>query len=178
MYGESMKVKVVFDKDVIAKRVKELGREISARYDDEPLVCVCVLKGAFVFFADLMRSLTIDPELDFVRLASYAGGTSREGKMVFSKDMEVSIEDKHVLIVEDIVDTGHSMRYLTRVLEARNPRSIAIAALVDKSERREVDVTVDFPGFALDKGFIVGYGLDYDEKYRGMDGVYELVFED
>jgi hypoxanthine phosphoribosyltransferase len=92
--------------------------------------------------------------------------------------MEVSIEDKHVLIVEDIVDTGHSMRYLTRVLEARNPRSIAIAALVDKSERREVDVTVDFPGFALDKGFIVGYGLDYDEKYRGMDGVYELVFED
>lgn len=173
-----MKKRVVFDKDVIAKRVRELGQAISRRYKDEPLVCVCVLKGAFVFFADLMRSLDIDPELDFVRLASYAGGTSREGKMIFSKDMEVSIEDKHVLIVEDIVDTGHSMQYLTRVLEARNPRSIAIAALVDKNERRELDVTVDFSGFALDKGFIVGYGLDYDEKYRGMDGVYELVFED
>jgi hypoxanthine phosphoribosyltransferase len=177
MYGESMNKKVVFDKDVIAKRVKELGREISGRYGNEPLVCVCVLKGAFVFFADLMRSLTIDPELDFVRLASYAGGTSREGKMIFSKDMEVSIQDKHVLIVEDIVDTGHSMQYLTRILEARRPRSIAIAALVDKSERRELDVRVDFPGFALDKGFIVGYGLDYDEKYRGLEGVYELIFD-
>ncbi|WP_462324597.1 hypoxanthine phosphoribosyltransferase [Desulfoplanes sp.] len=173
-----MNKNVVFDKEAIAKRVGELGREISERYGEEPLVCVCVLKGAFVFFADLMRSMTIDPEMDFVRLASYAGGTSREGKMIFSKDMEVSIQDKHVLIVEDIVDTGHSMRYLTRVLEARSPKSIAIAALVDKSERRELEVTVDFPGFVLDKGFIVGYGLDYDEKYRGLAGVYELVFDD
>ena len=173
-----MNKQVVFDKDVIAKRVRELGREISHRYGDEPLVCVCVLKGAFVFFADLIRSLSIDPELDFVRLASYAGGTSREGKMIFSKDMEVSIEDKHVLIVEDIVDTGHSMHYLTQVFQARNPRSIAIAALVDKNERRELDVTVDFPGFALDKGFIVGYGLDYDEKYRGLEGIYELMIKD
>jgi len=173
-----MNKKVVFDKDVIADRVRELGREISDRYKDEPLVCVCVLKGAFVFFADLMRSLSIDPELDFVRLASYAGGTSRGGKMIFSKDMEVSIEDKHVLVIEDIVDTGHSMEYLTKVLETRNPRSIAIAALVDKNERRELDVTVDFPGFTLDKGFIVGYGLDYDEKYRGLEGIYELIFKD
>ncbi|GAU08238.1 hypoxanthine phosphoribosyltransferase [Desulfoplanes formicivorans] len=173
-----MNKRVVFDKDVIAKRVRELGQAISQRYGNEPLVCVCVLKGAFVFFADLMRSLDIDPELDFVRLASYAGGTSRQGKMIFSKDMEVSIEDKHVLIVEDVVDTGHSMQYLTRVLETRNPRSIAIAALVDKNERRELDVTVDFPGFSLDKGFIVGYGLDYDEKYRGLEGIYELIVND
>jgi len=170
-----MERRVVFDKDVIAKRVAELGRQISARYADEPLVCVCVLKGAYVFFADLMRALTIDPEMDFVRLASYAGETSRDGKMIFSKDMEISIEDKHVLLVEDIVDTGHSMKYLTQILQARNPRSISIAALVDKAERREVDIVVDFPGFSLDKGFIVGYGLDYAEKYRGLDGVYELI---
>ena len=170
-----MEQRVVFDKDVIAKRVAELGREISAKYGDEPLVCVCVLKGAYVFFADLMRTLTIDPEMDFVRLASYAGGTSRDGRMIFSKDMEISIEGKHVLLVEDIVDTGHSMKYLTQILQARHPRSIAIAALVDKNERREIDVVVDFPGFALDKGFIVGYGLDYAEKYRGLDGVYEVL---
>ncbi len=170
-----MERRIVFDKERIAKRVDELGRKISATYGEEPLVCVCVLKGAYVFFADLMRSLTIDPEMDFVRLASYAGGTSRGNKMIFSKDMEVSIEGKHVLIVEDIVDTGHSMKYLTQVLTARNPRSIRIAALVDKNERREIDVTVDFAGFTLDKGFIMGYGLDYDEKYRGLDAVYELI---
>ena len=170
-----MERRIVFDKDVIAKRVGELGKEISESYGDEPLVCICVLKGAYVFFADLMRSLTIDPEMDFVRLASYAGGTSRGNKMIFSKDIEVSIENKHVLIVEDIVDTGHSMKYLTQVLMARNPRSIRIASLVDKNERREIDVTVDFTGFTLDKGFIMGYGLDYDEKYRGLDAVYELI---
>ncbi len=173
-----MKKHLVFHQDVIARRIRELGREISDRYGEEPLVCICVLKGAFVFFADLMRSLTINPELDFVRLASYAGGTSREGKMIFSKDIEVSVKDKHVLIVEDIVDTGHSMEYLTKVLKVRNPRSIAIAALIDKNERREVEVTVDFPGFALEKGFIVGYGLDYDERCRCLEGIYELTAVD
>ncbi len=173
-----MNKEVIFHKDVIAKRVKELGQDISKQYENEPLVCICVLKGAFVFFADLMRALTIDPEIDFVRLASYAGSAPQEGKMLFSKDIEVSIKDKHVLIVEDIVDTGHSMEFLTKVLKARGPRSVAIAALVDKGERRECKVNVDFSGFALDKGFIVGYGLDYDEQYRGLEGIYNLKIQD
>lgn len=164
----------LFGRDEIDARARELGREISALYGDEPVVCVCVLKGAYAFFTDLMRNLTIHPLMDFVRLSSYADQTSRQAKMVFSKDMEIDIRDKHVLVVEDIVDTGHSMKFLTKVLEARAPKSIRIAAMIDKNERREVDIQVDFVGFSLEKGYIVGYGLDYAEQYRELDGIYHL----
>ncbi|MDO4768167.1 MAG: hypoxanthine phosphoribosyltransferase [Pseudomonadota bacterium] len=165
----------LFDRERIETRVRELGREISAYYGDEPLVCVCVLKGAYVFFADLMRALSIHPVVDFVRLSSYADQTSRS-RMVFSKDLEVDIRDKHVLVVEDVVDTGHSIQFLLKVLEARHPRSVRVAAMIDKAERREVDVAVHFSGFPLEEGYIVGYGLDYAEQYRELDGIYDLRF--
>ncbi|UTF48785.1 hypoxanthine phosphoribosyltransferase [Desulfomicrobium sp. ZS1] len=173
-----MKFVQLFDRSQIEARAQELGQEISSHYGDEPLVCVCVLKGAYAFFTDLMRNLTIHPTMDFVRLSSYADQTSRKSKMVFSKDMEIDIRDKHVLVVEDIVDTGHSMGFLIKVLEARSPKSIKIAAMIDKRERREVDVNVDFVGFPLDKGYIVGYGLDYAEQYRELDGIYDLKFSE
>ncbi|MGE4440479.1 MAG: hypoxanthine phosphoribosyltransferase [Desulfomicrobium sp.] len=173
-----MKFIQLFDRSQIEARALELGREISDHYGEEPLVCVCVLKGAYAFFTDLMRNLTIHPTMDFVRLSSYADQTSRKSKMVFSKDMEIDIRDKHVLVVEDIVDTGHSMSFLLKVLEARGPKSIKIAAMIDKTERREVDVNVDFVGFPLDKGYIVGYGLDYAEQYRELDGIYDLKFSE
>ena len=173
-----MKFVQLFDRNQIEARARELGRQISEHYGDEPVVCVCVLKGAYAFFTDLMRNLTIHPTMDFVRLSSYADQTSRKSKMVFSKDMEIDIRDKHVLVVEDIVDTGHSMQFLTKVLEARGPRSIRIAAMIDKTERREVDIRVDFVGFPLDKGYIVGYGLDYAEQYRELDGIYDLKFSE
>lgn len=165
----------IFNRSQIEERVRHLGQEISEFYKDEPLVCVCVLKGAYAFFTDLMRSLSIHPLMDFVRLSSYADQTSRQSRMVFSKDMEMDIKDKHVLVVEDIVDTGHSMRFLRKVLEARSPLSVRIAAMIDKQERREVDVAVDYVGFPLQKGFIVGYGLDYAERFRELDGIYELI---
>ncbi|HCO12470.1 MAG TPA: hypoxanthine phosphoribosyltransferase, partial [Desulfonauticus sp.] len=133
-----------------------------------------VLKGAFLFFADLVRAIDLNLEVDFVRLSSYANQKSRTGKVIFSKDMELPIEGKHLLLVEDIVDTGHSMAYLKKVLEARKAESVKICALIDKKERREVDVEVDYAGFVLEKGFIVGYGLDYAEKYRNLSGVFEL----
>ncbi|MBM9532079.1 hypoxanthine phosphoribosyltransferase, partial [Desulfoprunum benzoelyticum] len=126
-----MKFIQLFDRSQIEARALELGREISDHYGEEPLVCVCVLKGAYAFFTDLMRNLTIHPTMDFVRLSSYADQTSRKSKMVFSKDMEIDIRDKHVLVVEDIVDTGHSMSFLLKVLEARGPKSIKIAAMID-----------------------------------------------
>lgn len=170
-----MELKVIYGQKDIQARVWELGAQISRDYANEPLVAVCVLKGAFVFFADLMRSLSIDPEMDFVRLSSYADQTSTTGEVIFSKDMEISVEDKNVLIVEDIVDTGYSINYLTKVLRERKPRSIKICALLDKRERRKVDIQVDYSGFVLEKGFVVGYGLDYAEKYRNLDGIYELV---
>lgn len=157
-------------------RVAELGAEITERYKGQPLVAVCVLKGAFLFFADLVRHIKNDQlETDFVRMASYGSGTSRGRQTIFSKDMEVDVAGKHVLLVEDIVDTGHSAQFLLEVLQKRGAESIALCAFVDKHERREVALTVDFAGFPIQKGFIVGYGMDYAEKYRELDAVYELV---
>ncbi len=167
----------IFSRDAIRQRVEDLAADISKhyRYGAEPLVAVCVLKGAFVFFADLIRELQFGPELDFVRLASYGKETSRGEKVVFSKDIEVSIADKHVLIVEDIVDTGNTVDYLARVLQTRNPKSVKICALVHKVSRREVQLRIDFYGFKLSEGFIVGYGLDYAEQYRNLPNICELA---
>jgi hypoxanthine phosphoribosyltransferase len=169
-------LKTVIDSQTLHARVAELGAQVAARYPaDEPLVLVCVLKGAFLFFADLVRHVDRPMEFDFVRMSSYGSGTSRAGKTIFSKDMEVDIAGKHVLVVEDVVDTGHSVQFLLGVLSTRGAKSVAVCAAVDKRERREVDVTVDFAGFTIQKGFIVGYGMDYAEKYRELDAIYELV---
>ncbi len=172
-----MKLKEIFKPDLIQNRVRELGEEISRDFQDRSLVAVCVLKGAFIFYADLIRSLSIEPEMDFVRMSSYADRTSSSGKVIFSKDMEISIKGKNVLIVEDIVDTGRSVSYLRRVLEGRDPESVRLCALIDKHERREVQVKVDYAGFVLKKGFIVGYGLDCAERYRKLPGIYTLIPE-
>lgn len=172
----SHEMKVVVDSDTISKRVEAMGREISAAYGNEPLVLVCVLKGAFLFFADLARAMEVECEHDFVRLASYGSGTSRGKEMHFSKDLEVPIEGKHVLIIEDIVDTGNSVEFLRHVFAKRGPRSLKVCALVDKRERREIDIEVDFAGFNLTgAGFLIGYGMDYAERYRELDAIYELV---
>jgi hypoxanthine phosphoribosyltransferase len=117
------------------------------------------------------------PEMDFVRLSSYADNVN-SGRMVFSKDMEMSIKNRHVLLVEDIVDTGYSMEFLSKVLDARQPASVSICSLIDKTERRQTEVEVDYPGFVLEKGFIVGYGLDYAERYRELPGIFEVRFEE
>jgi hypoxanthine phosphoribosyltransferase len=115
--------------------------------------------------------------MDFVRLSSYADNVN-SGRMVFSKDMEMSIKNRHVLLVEDIVDTGYSMEFLSKVLDARQPASVSICSLIDKTERRQTEVEVDYPGFVLEKGFIVGYGLDYAERYRELPGIFEVRFEE
>ncbi len=171
-------LKTVIDSETLHRRVAELGAEITRQYRGKPLVAVCVLKGAFLFFADLVRHIENEAlELDFVRMASYGSGTTRGRKTIFSKNMEVDVAGKHVLLVEDIVDTGHSVEFLLEVLKKRGAESIRVCAAIDKHERREVDLSVDFAGFPLQKGFIVGYGMDYAEKYRELDAVYELVPE-
>lgn len=139
------RLNVLVPAEEIAARVAELGREISEAYRNRQLVCVCVLKGAFLFFADLLRHVDVGPEIDFVRLASYGAGTASSGTLTFSKDLEVNIEGKHVLIVEDIVDSGRSVEFLEHVFSKRNPRSLKICALVDKKERRETDVPIASP---------------------------------
>ncbi|MDE5879151.1 MAG: hypoxanthine phosphoribosyltransferase [Desulfovibrio sp.] len=165
----------VFSPEAIAGRVRGMAAEIDACYGQEPLVAVCVLKGACIFFSDLVRELhNANLELDFIRLASYGSGMASSGEVLLRKDVENEIRDKHVLLVEDIVDSGRSMRFVLDMFAARGPRSLRVAALVNKTGRREKEVAVDFAGFSLDSGFLVGYGLDYAERYRGLPGIFEL----
>lgn len=170
-------LRVLISEEAIQNRVKEMAQEINALYKDEPLVVVCVLKGAFMFFSDLVRHLECRPQLDFVRLASYGQDSKSSRNITFTKDVEISLEGKHVLIVEDIVDTGHSMDFLLRQFQARGARSLRLAVLLDKHERREVPVTTHFIGFALPRGFVVGYGLDYAETYRELPAIYEAEID-
>lgn len=159
---------VVYSEEEIYAHIKILAEKINRDYAGKNLVMVCVLKGAFMFFSDLVKRITVRPELDFVRIASYGTGTSSEERVYFTKDVEVPLNNKHVLVVEDVVDTGRSMHFLLRQLEARGDLSIKLCAMVDKFERRVADIKVDYAGFKLDEGFIVGYGLDYAEKYREL----------
>lgn len=166
----------VFRAGEIAARVDELAKAIDASYSEEPFVAICVLKGAFMFFSDLVRKIrNPNLELDFVRLASYGMNSASSKHVVLNKDIEIDVRGKHVLVVEDIVDSGHTMRFLLDQLGCRKPRSLAVAALVDKQERREADVEVTYSGFCLPDGFIVGYGMDYAEHYRNLPDICELT---
>lgn len=168
-------MKEVFSRDVIERRVEELAAQIDECYRGETVVAVCVLKGAFFFFSDLVRAMKTDVLIDFVRLSSYGDGTSSSKHVEITKDVEISLEGRHVLIVEDIVDSGRSMHFLMRYFSSRGAKSIRLAALIDKKERREFDVHSDFVGFDLPTGFIVGYGLDYAEQYRTLPAIYEVL---
>lgn len=171
-----MTARLLFSEEDIAARVAELGEEIAAVYTGEPLVAVCVLKGAVHFFSDLTRAISReDLEMDFVRISSYGAGTVTSREIRLTKDLECDVRGKHVLVVEDVVDSGHSLRFLLDLLAGRGARSVRIATLVNKTDRREVDVPVAFSGFMLDSGFIVGYGLDHAERYRALPAIYELL---
>ena len=176
-----MKVKTLtplFTAEQIERRVRELAGEINEAYAGRQLVVICVLKGAFMFFSDLLKHVTVNPEIDFVRVASYGRSDVSSGTVSFSKDTELPLAGKDVLLVEDVVDSGITMDFLLRQMRARGTNSLRVAALVDKVERREVDVPVDFVGFSVSSGFIVGYGLDYDEHYRELPAVYTAIMED
>lgn len=167
-------LKEVFSAQEIQARVKNLGKEISQIYKDEPLVLICVLKGAFLFFSDLVRSIDCPHEIDFVRLASYGSSDKSSHSIAFTKDIEINVEDKHVLIVEDIVDTGLTMEFLLKQLSVRKAKSVKIATLLSKKARREKAIPIDFVGFYIQDGFLVGYGLDYAEKYRYLPNICEV----
>lgn len=160
---------VLIEAKAIQTRIREMAAEIEAGYPSgEPIHLVCVLKGGFVFMADLVRSMTTRVSLDFIAVSSYGSGTKSSGEVRFQKDLDASIEDRHVLLVEDIVDTGRTLKYLQQILARRAPRSIRTACLLSKPSRREVEVAVDYIGFTIEDRFVVGYGLDYDEKYRNL----------
>ena len=158
---------ILLSEDQIQKRVAELAVELRRDFP-EGLHLVAVLKGAFVFLSDLIRQIPGELSLDFIAATSYAQGTTTSGEVRLLNDLDAAIEGKHVVIVEDIVDSGTTLRYLQEILRARNPRSLATACLLSKPARRQVDVKVDYIGFTIEDRFVVGYGLDYAGRYRNL----------
>jgi hypoxanthine phosphoribosyltransferase len=165
------KLRVLIPAARIQARIRELGEQISRDYPDGKLHMICILKGAVFFMTDLARSLTIDVSLDFMGISTYGKGKTTSGEVKVTKDLDASMEGDDVLIVEDIVDSGVTLNYLFHLLEQRKPRSIRIAALLDKPERRLRPVHVTYVGFQIPDEFVVGYGLDYAEKYRNLDDI-------
>ena len=159
---------VLVPEDALAGRVAELGRQISADYADRSLLLVGVLKGAIFFLADLMRAIDVPCEVDFMAVASYGSSTDSSGVVRILKDLDASIEGRDVVIVEDIVDSGLTLNYLLRTMRARNPASLEVCALLTKPERRKVDLPIRYVGFEIPNRFVIGYGLDYGQKYREL----------
>lgn len=152
----------------IAKRVKELASEIEADFKNEPIFLIIVLKGSFVFAADLIREMKNDVNVDFISVSSYSDQTETTGKVKLLKDLDADITNKNVVIVEDIIDSGLTLHFLRDHLKMHKPKSIKICTLLDKPERRRVDLPVDYVGFVIPDEFIVGYGIDYAQKYRNL----------
>jgi hypoxanthine phosphoribosyltransferase len=172
LYMDEMRKEVLYSRAEIQKKVKEIASRISHDYAGRELIIIGILKGAFIFMADLIRELSIPCMIDFVRAASYGAGQETSGKVVMTKDIETSIKGKDILIVEDIVDTGLTLAYLVGWLKERNQRSLKVCAFLDKRKRRKVDFEADYVGFTMDDGFVVGYGLDFNEQSRYLPEVY------
>ncbi len=162
---------ILISKKEIAEFVKRIGKQISSDYAGKEILMVCVLKGAFIFMADLVREITIPVQVDFMSVSSYGNGTSTSGVVRILRDLDSDITGKHVIIVEDIIDSGLTLKHLKELLATRNPASIAICTAFDKPERRKVDVLVNYIGQRIPDEFIVGYGLDFDGDYRHLADV-------
>jgi hypoxanthine phosphoribosyltransferase len=163
--------KVLLRRDQIRRRVRAIARRMESDYQGERVHLICILKGACIFLADLLRELRLPVSVDFVGIASYGKGTLPSGEVRITKDLDASIEGLNVVIVEDILDTGLTLNYLYRILQARKPRSLRIAALLDKPARRVKEVPADYIGFTIPDKFVVGYGLDFAEQYRNLPDV-------
>jgi len=159
---------ILIEEDALRNRIRELGEEISADYAGRDLLLIGVLKGAVFFMADLMRRLTIACEVDFMAISSYGASTDSSGVVRILKDLDINIEGRDVLVVEDIIDSGLTLSYLIRNLEARDPASLEVCSLLTKPDRREIDVPVRYVGFEIPNRFVIGYGLDFAERYRNL----------
>ncbi|MBU5306796.1 hypoxanthine phosphoribosyltransferase [Clostridioides mangenotii] len=159
---------VMLSEEEIKAKVYELAKQIEQDYKGEDVLVVGILKGASVFVADLIRCIDLDVNIDFMSVSSYGAGTATSGTVKILKDLDVDIEGKNVLVVEDIIDSGLTLSNLVATLETRKPKSLKLCTLLDKPERRTADIHVDYVGFVIDDKFIVGYGIDYDEKYRNL----------
>ena len=170
----SPKIEILIPQEEIQKRIAELGAQISADYGDRPLVLVGVLKGSFMFLADLVRHISSPVRIEFIGAKSYEG-TSTSGQVQITKDLDRPVSDEDILLVEDIIDTGLTLNYLLHVLTQRAPRSIRTVAFLDKPSRRRIEVKGDYIGFTIEDKFVVGYGLDFEQKYRNLKDLCILV---
>lgn len=159
---------VLLDEETLAKRIKEMGEQISKDYEDKEVIVIGILKGSVIFVADLVREVTVPVSFDFMAVSSYGNRTTTTGTVRILKDLDYDIEGKHVLIVEDIIDSGVTLSYLIEHLAGRKPASLKLCTLLNKPERRKVEVKVDYIGFTVPDAFLVGFGLDYAEKYRNL----------
>ena len=166
---------ILIDEETLGARISQLGAEVSADYQGRDLLLIGVLKGAVFFMADLMRHITVPCEVDFMAISSYGDSTDTSGIVRILKDLDINIEGRDVLVVEDIIDSGLTLSYLMRNLEAREPASLEICALLTKPERREIEVPVRYVGFEIPNRFVVGYGLDYAERHRNLPYVAALA---
>jgi len=165
------KLSVLISRGRLARRVRELGRQISREFRGEPVLLVGVLKGACIFLADLSREITLDATFDFLAAGSYGESAETSGQVRLLKDLDTSIEGRNVILVEDILDTGVTLNYLARILRERKPKALRVAALLDKADRRTQPFEADYVGFRIPNRFVVGYGLDYAERYRNLRDV-------
>ncbi|PMP67096.1 MAG: hypoxanthine phosphoribosyltransferase [Thermodesulfobacterium geofontis] len=170
------KLRLVLSKEEILRKVKELAEKIDKDFNEEPLILIGTLKGAFIFLADLVRNLkNPNIQIDFIRVKSYGMSDTSSERIEITKEIEIPLEGKNVILVEDIVDTGLTLKYLYDYIKNFNPKSFKICALIDKKERRKVEVLIDYVGFEIEKGFLVGYGLDFAEKFRHLPDIKEVI---
>ncbi|MBQ8230724.1 MAG: hypoxanthine phosphoribosyltransferase [Lachnospiraceae bacterium] len=170
-------VKVLLTEEEVDRRIQEIGNQISKDYEGKQVHLVCVLKGGSFFMCELAKRITVPVSLDFMSVSSYGSDTKSSGVVKIVKDLDESIKDKDVIVVEDIVDSGRTLSYLLEMLRDRGPRSLSLCTLLDKPERRVIDVKVDYTGFEIPDEFVVGYGLDYDQRYRNLPYIGIVEFD-
>lgn len=172
------RINVHLTEQEVEQRIRDLAEQISAYYGEEPLCLICILKGAAFFACELAKRITSPVELEFMSLSSYGAGTTSSGVVRINHDLGTSIEGKNILVVEDIIDTGRTLKYLMENLKTRNPKSIKLCTLLDKPERRAVDMEADYVGFVIPDEFVVGYGLDWNQQYRNLPYIGFLEIEE
>ena len=171
---ENLQLKTIISEAELKKRIQEMGKSLSDRFKDKDVVAICVLKGSFMFFSDLIRSIECDMACEFLGLSSYGNSFQSSGEVKLTMDINTSLQNKHVLIVEDIVDTGLTMQYLQKMIQIRQPASITTVCLLQKPDAKKVDYEVDLVGFKIPNEFVVGYGLDHQNRYRHLPYVAQV----
>ena len=171
-------IHMMLSEEDLDKRIRELGAQISRDYEGESVFLVCILKGASFFACELAKRITVPVTIDFMATSSYGSGTTSSGEVQLRKDIDLPVDGENVIIVEDIIDSGNTLHYLSQLFRDRKAKSVRLCTLLNKPDRREVDVDVDYSGFTIPDAFVVGYGLDYDQKYRNLPYIGVVEFDD